>query len=125
MHAIAPLLELIEVGTWQSDLFRLASLTSVPVSADYGRRMRFQHFQEQLKRDDKRMVRHERVPTLVESRGPRPLCSRKSVRLFHRLRLPLPGSMATRIRWLGRLWFPPNALNVAIRPSSLKLSGEP
>jgi len=39
---IAPELELIEAATWQSDLFRLASLTwSVPVSQGYGRRMRF------------------------------------------------------------------------------------
>ncbi|MCA9176601.1 MAG: DUF4338 domain-containing protein [Planctomycetales bacterium] len=41
-NAITPELELIESGTWQSDLFRLASLTwSVPVSKGYGRRMRF------------------------------------------------------------------------------------
>jgi hypothetical protein len=40
--AIAPNLELIEAGTEQSDLFRLACLLwSVPVSAGYGRRMRF------------------------------------------------------------------------------------
>jgi hypothetical protein len=39
---ITPDLELIEAHTWQSDLFRLASLTwSVPVSQGYGRRMRF------------------------------------------------------------------------------------
>ncbi len=39
---INPHLELIEGGTWQSDLFRLASLTwSVPVSQGYGRRLRF------------------------------------------------------------------------------------
>lgn len=39
---IRPRLELIESGTFQSDLFRLASLTwSVPVSQGYGRRMRF------------------------------------------------------------------------------------
>lgn len=39
---ISPRLELIEAGTWQSDLFRLAGLTwSVPVSHGYGRRMRF------------------------------------------------------------------------------------
>jgi len=37
-----PRLELIDAGTWQSDLFRLACLTwSVPVSQGYGRRMRF------------------------------------------------------------------------------------
>lgn len=40
--AIKPELELVEAGTWQSDLFRLAALTwSVPVSQGYGRRMRF------------------------------------------------------------------------------------
>lgn len=40
--AITPKLELVESGTWQSNLFRLASLTwSVPVSQGYGRRMRF------------------------------------------------------------------------------------
>jgi len=39
---ICPRLELVESDTWQSDLFRLASLTwSVPVSQGYGRRMRF------------------------------------------------------------------------------------
>ncbi len=39
---ITPDLELIEGGTWQSDLFRLASLLwSVPVSKGYGRRLRF------------------------------------------------------------------------------------
>jgi hypothetical protein len=39
---IRPHLELIEANTWQSRLFRLASLTwSVPVSQGYGRRMRF------------------------------------------------------------------------------------
>src|SRR5207302_1907800 len=39
---IRPRLELIEKNTWQSRLFRLASLTwSVPVSQGYGRRMRF------------------------------------------------------------------------------------
>ena len=41
-HLIRPELELVEAGTWQSELFRLATLTwSVPVSAGYGRRMRF------------------------------------------------------------------------------------
>ena len=41
-HAIAPSLELIRAGTWQSDLFRMASLLwSVPVSQGYGRRMRY------------------------------------------------------------------------------------
>ena len=40
--AISPRLELIGPKCWQSDLFRLASLTwSVPVSQGYGRRMRF------------------------------------------------------------------------------------
>ena len=35
-------LELIEADTWQSDLFRLASLSwSVPVSAGFGRRLRY------------------------------------------------------------------------------------
>lgn len=39
---VHPRLELIQGNTWQSDLFRLASLTwSVPVSQGYGRRMRF------------------------------------------------------------------------------------
>lgn len=39
---IAPRLELIAADTWQSRLFRLASLTwSVPVSGGYGRRLRF------------------------------------------------------------------------------------
>jgi len=39
---VAPRLELIKGDTWQSDLFRLATLTwSVPVSQGYGRRMRF------------------------------------------------------------------------------------
>jgi hypothetical protein len=39
---IRPRLETVEGCTWQSDLFRLASLTwSVPVSNGYGRRMRF------------------------------------------------------------------------------------
>jgi hypothetical protein len=38
---IEPRLELIEAGTWQSDLFRLASLSwSVPVSYGFGRRLR-------------------------------------------------------------------------------------
>ena len=39
---ITPELELVDSGTWQSNLFRLAALTwSVPVSQGYGRRMRF------------------------------------------------------------------------------------
>ena len=39
---IQPVLELINSDCWQSDLFRLASLTwSIPVSNGYGRRMRF------------------------------------------------------------------------------------
>ena len=39
---VCPRLELVDSGTWQSRLFRLASLTwSVPVSQGYGRRMRF------------------------------------------------------------------------------------
>lgn len=39
---ISPRLELVLAETWQSRLFRLASLTwSVPVSQGYGRRMRF------------------------------------------------------------------------------------
>jgi Druantia protein DruA len=39
---ITPRLELVEAGTWQSELFRLATLTwSVPVSGGYGRRLRF------------------------------------------------------------------------------------
>lgn len=41
-EAISPRLELVAADTWQSRLFRLASLTwSVPVSQGYGRRMRF------------------------------------------------------------------------------------
>jgi hypothetical protein len=40
--SIKPELEMIESNTWQSDVFRLASLTwSVPVSQGYGRRIRF------------------------------------------------------------------------------------
>jgi hypothetical protein len=39
---VMPRLELINPGTWQSDLFRLACLTwSIPVSGGYGRRLRF------------------------------------------------------------------------------------
>jgi len=39
---IRPRLELIEAGTWQSDLFRAASLSwSVPVSQGFGRRLRY------------------------------------------------------------------------------------
>jgi hypothetical protein len=39
---VAPKLELIDAGTWQSDLFRLATLSwSVPVSAGFGRRLRY------------------------------------------------------------------------------------
>ncbi len=39
---VLPRLEIVEAGTWQSDLFRLASLTwSVPVSAGFGRRLRY------------------------------------------------------------------------------------
>lgn len=39
---IRPKLELINADTWQSDLFRLASLSwSVPVSAGFGRRLRY------------------------------------------------------------------------------------
>lgn len=39
---IAPFLERISSGTWQSDLFRLAALTwSVPVSNGFGRRLRY------------------------------------------------------------------------------------
>lgn len=39
---IAPRLELVASDTWQSDLFRMAALSwSVPVSAGYGRRMRW------------------------------------------------------------------------------------
>lgn len=39
---VAPCLELVESGTWQSDLFRLATLSwSVPVSAGFGRRLRY------------------------------------------------------------------------------------
>jgi hypothetical protein len=39
---ITPRLELIDAETWQSDLFRLATLSwSVPVSAGFGRRLRY------------------------------------------------------------------------------------
>lgn len=39
---VLPRLEIVEAGTWKSDLFRLASLTwSVPVSAGFGRRLRY------------------------------------------------------------------------------------
>ncbi|MBG19075.1 MAG: hypothetical protein CML31_03765 [Rhizobiales bacterium] len=39
---ISPILERVSAGTWQGDLFRLASLTwSVPVSNGFGRRMRY------------------------------------------------------------------------------------
>jgi hypothetical protein len=39
---IRPRLELVDAHTWQSDLFRLASLSwSVPVSAGFGRRLRY------------------------------------------------------------------------------------
>ncbi|MEF2144172.1 MAG: Druantia anti-phage system protein DruA [Desulfovibrionaceae bacterium] len=40
--AITPVLDRIRAGSWQSDLFRLASLTwSVPVSNGFGRRLRY------------------------------------------------------------------------------------
>lgn len=40
--SISPRLERVYSSTWQSDLFKLASLTwSVPVSSGYGRRLRF------------------------------------------------------------------------------------
>ena len=39
---IKPRLELVQCGSWQANLFRLASLSwSIPVSSGYGRRMRF------------------------------------------------------------------------------------
>ena len=39
-NRISPTLELISSGTWQSDLFRLASLTwAVPVSNGFGRKL--------------------------------------------------------------------------------------
>lgn len=39
---ISPVLEMVCAGTWQADLFRLASLTwSVPVSNGFGRRLRY------------------------------------------------------------------------------------
>lgn len=39
---ISPVLERVAAGTWQGDLFRLASLTwSVPVSHGFGRRLRY------------------------------------------------------------------------------------
>lgn len=48
---VLPRLELVESGTWQSDLFRLASLTwSVPVSAGFGRRLRYLVWDDNNKR---------------------------------------------------------------------------
>lgn len=45
---ISPTIERISSGTWQSDLFRLASLTwSVPVSQGFGRRLRYLVWDEQ------------------------------------------------------------------------------
>ncbi len=45
---ISPVIERISAGTWQSDLFRLASLTwSVPVSQGFGRRLRYLVWDEQ------------------------------------------------------------------------------
>ena len=45
---ISPVIEKIYAGTWQSDLFRLASLTwSVPVSQGFGRRLRYLVWDEQ------------------------------------------------------------------------------
>ena len=45
---ISPVLQRIESGTWQGDLFRLASLTwSVPVSNGFGRRLRYLVWDEQ------------------------------------------------------------------------------
>src|SRR4029079_5050801 len=39
---VMPRLELIDADTWQSDLFRLATFSwSVPVSAGFGRRLRY------------------------------------------------------------------------------------
>lgn len=39
---VSPVLERVHAGTWQGDLFRLASLTwSVPVSNGFGRRLRY------------------------------------------------------------------------------------
>jgi len=41
-NLVAPRLEMIRADTWQSDLFRLATLSwSVPVSAGFGRRLRY------------------------------------------------------------------------------------
>lgn len=41
-EAIAPSLERVAPGTWQADLFRIASLTwSIPVSNGFGRRLRY------------------------------------------------------------------------------------
>jgi len=41
-ESVAPRLEVVQRGTWQAEMFRLAALTwSVPVSQGYGRRMRF------------------------------------------------------------------------------------
>jgi len=41
-EAIEPVLERVVAGTWQADLFRLASLTwSIPVSNGFGRRLRY------------------------------------------------------------------------------------
>ena len=41
-EAIEPVLERVHAGSWQAELFRLASLTwSIPVSNGYGRRLRY------------------------------------------------------------------------------------
>jgi len=45
---ISPILERVSAGTWQGDLFRLATLTwSVPVSNGFGRRLRYLVWDEQ------------------------------------------------------------------------------
>jgi hypothetical protein len=46
-QSIRPRLDLVEAGTWQSNLFRFASLHwSIPVSDGYGRRLRFLIFDD-------------------------------------------------------------------------------
>ena len=41
-ESVTPVLEKIDAGTWQAELFRLASLTwSIPVSHGFGRRLRY------------------------------------------------------------------------------------
>jgi hypothetical protein len=79
---VSPRIELISAGTWQSELFRLASLSwSVPVSAGFGRRLRYLVWDDQ---NDKLIgimalgdpvfnlrVRDQRIGWNVKDRGKR------------------------------------------------------